>query len=268
MQLAYVDDSGDHYSFALAAVIVPAAQWLQVHDRLRDFRSRLSKERNFRMRYEVKATQLVSGGGKWHALNINQHTRFGIYKAALRELADMAPIVRTVAVVVPDRNDPRLFSDPLSDAWEVLLSRLERYCFTLTSPCLLLADEGTPASIRAMARRKRRFGYAPAAFGGPARKVPFNLLVDDPVIRVSQESYLMQWADLAAYAAFRTVMPRPEVPPRFWDELGPAVLGEANEITRRRGSGEPPGVVIWPRPRQAPVVQSQTPRHQAQVPDL
>jgi hypothetical protein len=78
------------------------------------------------------------------------------------------------------------------------------------------------------------------------QRVPFKLLVDDPFFRDSKESYLVQWTDLVAYAAFRTVMPRPSVPPNLWADLGAARLGEANAIERTKGSEEPPGLIVWP----------------------
>jgi hypothetical protein len=79
-----------------------------------------------------------------------------------------------------------------------------------------------------------------------SQRVPFKQLVDDPFFRDSKESYLVQWTDLAAYAAFRTVMTRPSVPPDLWADLGAARLAEANTIERSKGSEEPPGLIVWP----------------------
>ena len=55
------------------------------------------------------------------------------------------------------------------------MERFERYgSVGGRGECLIVADEGSPAKLKTMARRKRRSGYAPAAFGGPARAVPFR----------------------------------------------------------------------------------------------
>jgi Protein of unknown function (DUF3800) len=247
VHLAYVDDSGDQHSLVLAALLVPAGQWLAVHDQLVSFRSRLSQSTRFRMRNELKATEIVSGGGRWRSLGTPMRTRFGIYKAALEEVARMAPTVRTVGVVIPNRADPRLTSSAREVAWDILLERLRTFCTYNSSTCLLVSDEGAPTSLRRLARRKRRFAYAPAAFGGPALKVPFIQLVDDPVMRDSRQSYLIQWVDLIAYSAFRQVIRFPIVPTNLWDILGRARLDEANALERtHKGSQEPPGLIVWP----------------------
>lgn len=248
MHLAYVDDSGDSRTLVLGAILVPADQWLAVHDHLVGFRRRLSKETGFRMRNELKATELISNGGAWRKLNptVPLRRRLGIYKAALGHLAALAPTVRALGVVIPNRLDSRLRGDAHSEAWDTLLERLERFCHYASTTCLVVPDRGSERNLKAMARRKRRFGYAPSAFGGDPLPVPFRQLVDDPMPKDSRESYFLQWADLVAYAAFRQVMPAPGVPSRLWGELGEAMLGEANNVERRKGSSEPPGLIVWP----------------------
>lgn len=247
MFVAYVDNSGDSSSFALGAVLVDADQWLSTLDQLIAFRARLSRTTGFRMRHELKATRFVSNGGPWHRLRVPLRTRFGIYKLALNELATLAPVVAVIGVVIPDRSDPKLMVSPREAAWDVLMERLERFgSVGGGGPCLIVADEGSPAKLKTMARRKRRFGYAPAAYGGEPRKVPFKVLLDDPVMRDSSDNYFVQWADLVAYAAFRQILPRPDVPATLWDELGDARLQAANRIERQKGSKEPPGLIVWP----------------------
>jgi hypothetical protein len=248
MHIAYVDDSGDSRAFVLGTILVPASEWLAVHDHLVRFRRRLSKETGFRMRHELKGTELISEGGAWRKLKqrVPPRRRIGIYKAALSCLAELAPVVQTLGVVVPNRADPRLRASAHAEAWEKLFERLERFCHYRSTTCLVLPDHGSDRNLRAMARRKRRFGYAPSAFGGEPLAVPFAQLVDDPMPKDSHQSYLLQWADLVAYAAFRQIVPSPELPNRLWDELGDARLEEANRLERRKGSAEPPGLIVWP----------------------
>jgi len=245
--IAFVDESGDSRSCALGVVILPAPSWLDVHDQLRAFRKRLSDDTGFRMRFELKATNFPSNGGPWHRLRTLPRTRWGIYKAALQALGAFDGLVRTLGVVVPNRLDDRLQAPAHHEAWEVLLERLRTFCAHNDGHVVIVPDEGTPVLIRKLARRKRRFGYAPPAFGGEAIAVPFRQLVDNPLFQPSHESYLMQWADLVAYAAFRTVKPDPHVPSGLWDELVLSSLGEANMIERTfKSSAERPGLIVWP----------------------
>ena len=62
---------------------------------------------------------------------------------------------------------------------------------------------------------------------GTIEGIPFDSsqLLDDPVSRNSTQSYFVQLADLAAYAAFRRHYPPPArpvqiVPKMMWSELG------------------------------------------------
>ena len=111
-------------------------------------------------------------------------------------------------VVIPNRHDERLSTSPIEEAWDFVMQRLERFCFHEKTHCLLMPDDGNPLVVRKLARRKRRYGYAPSAFGGGSRKVPFRQLVDDPAHRDSKHNYLSQWADLVAYSAFRRIIAR------------------------------------------------------------
>ena len=54
-------------------------------------------------------------------------------------------------------------------------------------------------------------------------------LIDDPVERDSKQSYFVRLGDLNAYAAYRRERPDPRFPATMWNELGPAILAEANQ---------------------------------------
>jgi hypothetical protein len=113
---------------------------------------------------------------------------------------------------------------------------------------LLVHDEGDPLTIRKRARKARRAGIAGSAFGTGILKVPFRNLVDDPVSRVSNQSYFLQLADLNAYAAFRRLYPPPPtrgkvVPANMWDYLEGAHMTAVRDTNKYPG---PPEIVPWP----------------------
>lgn len=228
--------------------MVPTTQWNAVLDGLIGFRNDLASHHGFARRHELRASELASGGGAWHDLpKATARTRWGVYRAALLLLDELAPMVATLGVVVPDSTHPKLRAPAAEEAWEILLQRLERLCTRRDATLQLVVDRGNEATIRRLARRKRRYGPAPSAFGPGYLDRPFDRLVEDPWFRESSESYLAQWTDLVAWAAWRSVQSRADAPPNLWRNLGRSQLGEANELEReRRGSSEPPGLIVWP----------------------
>ena len=74
-----------------------------------------------------------------------------------------------------------------------MLERLETFCRHNKSTCFLLPDDGNTKLVRRLARQHRRFSYAPSAYGGEARRVPFRQLVDDPAHRDSSTNYVMSF---------------------------------------------------------------------------
>ena len=57
---------------------------------------------------------------------------------------------------------------------------------------------------------------------------PFTHLVDDPSERKSHESYLIQLADLTAYAAYRHVHETPKFPAAMWMQFDAALVKDVN----------------------------------------
>lgn len=153
--------------------------------------------------------------------------------------------VQVFAVLIDKTNMPK-GTDPRLKAWEFLLQRLERFATKNNEPILIVHDEGDSASIRTWSRKARRAGAAGSRFGTGVLRLPFRLLLDDPVPRSSAHSYFIQLADLDAYAAFRRIFPPPKrivpiVPKRTWQELRKARLIPVNQLR-----GGVIGIVKWP----------------------
>lgn len=246
MLLAYVDDSGDAQSLVLGVISVDDRAWLSVHDALVVFRRNLSRSHGFRMNKELKAGELFGNAGPWRHLNLPTRTRLGIYRAALATLGQLAPAVQTFGVVLPKRTAPGLAAPAAEEAWQIVFQRLESHSRVGATTCFLLPDEGNPRVVRSLSRKHRRFAYAPSAYGTMGLSRPFSQLVDDPAMVNSKTNYLIQWADLVAYAAFRRVIPLASFPDNMWETMGPALLAPVNQILRKRGSSEPVALVIWP----------------------
>jgi Protein of unknown function (DUF3800) len=235
MHVAYVDESGNvgprgTRTFTLACVLVAAADWPAALDALIGFRRFLRARFGVPVRAEIKANYLLRNEGPFSDLALPDGMRHVIYRQSMRLHSKLG--LRTFAVVI---DKPRLSArspdaDPREVAWEYMLQRLRNQ--TVREPLgpttmLLIHDEGEEIFIRRMARKARRAGTAGSMFGTGGLRVPFPNLIDDPVSRTSVQSYFLQLADLAAYAAFRKLYPPPErlvpvVHQGMWDELGDA----------------------------------------------
>jgi Protein of unknown function (DUF3800) len=198
------------------------------------------------MRQEVKANELVKGSGPWAALTIGEAVRKrSVYRAFMRLQAKVGT-VKTFAVVV-DKARCETPDDVRATAWRHSLERVEAFARHHNETVMLFPDSGEYDRFRKLARQMRRYSQVGAMVGGGTLSRPLaRYLIDDPVERDSAQSYFVQLADLNAYAAYRKERPDPLFPQTMWDELGPAILTEANENLVRRGL-ENPGIIRGPR---------------------
>jgi hypothetical protein len=224
-------------------VIVPAVAWPDAFDALVDWRRSVSNRFGVPTRAEIKANWLITSKGTFKTHPLEPWKRRLIYRESLQ----LAPTtgMRVFAVVINKDKMRRDQTESIDWAWSFLLQRLERFS-NQEGPVVIIHDEGENARIRAISRRARRAAIAGNAFGPGVLSVPMRLLIDDPVVRVSRESYLIQMADLVAYAAFRKLNPGSHPDPvcenNVWDRLGTAVLTEATGLKDARVSG----IVEWP----------------------
>jgi Protein of unknown function (DUF3800) len=244
MHFAYIDESGDSgaggsRTYSLACVLVDAETWPDRFDRLIDFRRHLRTLFGLPVRAELKANHLLRNSGAFRSLGLSESARYAIYRQAMRLHPKLG--FKTFAILVNKASHPDRTSDDL--AWEYLLQRLERFATYGDELILVIHDEGNSLAIRKLARKARRAGGAGSMFGTGVLRRPFGRLLDDPIPRESAQSYFLQLADLAAYAAYRRHYPPPVravpiVPQAMWDELGAARYGPVNMY-----SGGPPGIV-------------------------
>lgn len=252
MHLGYVDESGDPGAggtgtYVLACILVSEANWLPSLDALLAFRRFLKAQFGIPVLQELKASYLIGNRGPWLTKHpLPDGMRHAIYRQAMRLQAKLD--FQTFAVVIDKprlaARDPNLA--PAEVAWEYLIQRLERFSTKNNTFMTLIHDEGNGGLIRKIARKARRIGSAGSQFRTGSLSVPFRMLVDDPVARDSRDSFILQLADLSAYAAYRRLYPPPPktvniVPQGMWDELGSAKLLAANT----RGGAD--AIVHWPR---------------------
>jgi len=197
------------------------------------------------MRQEIKANELVKGSGPWAQLPFGDRVRKRIYRSFMR-LEGKVGTVKTFAVVV-DKSRCANPDEVRSTAWRHALERVEAFARHNETTVMLFPDSGEYDRFRKLSREMRRHSQVGAMFGAGTLSRPLvRYLIDDPVERDSSQSYFVQLADLNAYAAYRKERPDPLFPQTMWDELGPAILSEANEALVRRGL-EHSGIIRGPR---------------------
>lgn len=252
MLLAYVDESGNTgdparggtQTFTLGCVIVDADDWPGALDDIVAFRRRLRDRYGLKVRAEVKANYLIRGSGSLRDLGLSPNERRLIYRAHLRMLAGIG--ARAFAVVIDKRAQYSSPEQVFDAAWSCLFQRLRMTSKHEDAAFLLIHDEGENDAVRKWSRRaRRRLTSGSAINPGQTLVSQFDRLIDDPVPRNSQDAFLIQLADLVAYAGFRDVLaPSKSVasvcPGPMWKELGDATHSVVNRF-RPRAS---PGVVV------------------------
>jgi Protein of unknown function (DUF3800) len=133
-------------------------------------------------------------------------------------------------------------------AWRHALERVEAFArHNNNETVMLFPDSGNYHRFRKLSREMRRHSMVGSVLGGALPRPLVRYLIDDPVERDSAQSYMVQLADLNAYAAYRKEHPDPLFPATMWDELGRAILVEANSLFISRGGAENPGIIRGPR---------------------
>jgi hypothetical protein len=248
--LVYMDDSGDPgvhpgsptETYTIACVFVRDTDWVPLFEDLIRFRRYLRANFGLRMRQEIKANQLVQGTGPWLTLGFGDRARKRVYRSFMR-LQGSTGTVKTFAVVI-DKSQCASADDVREKAWRHALERVEAFARHNKTTLMLIPDSGEYDRFRKLARKMRRFSQVGAMVGGGTLSRPLaTFLIDDPVERDSAQSYFVQLADLNAYAAYRKERPDPLFPPNMWEQLGPAILIEANQYHLT----EHPGIVRGPR---------------------
>ena len=89
-------------------------------------------------------------------------------------------------------------------AWTFALQRLHRFCVAEDDRVAMFTDEGHGYFIRQRVRHMRRFHSIPNHFGPGVTDFKVERILEDPSDRRSQDSYLIQLADLNAYATHRS----------------------------------------------------------------
>lgn len=255
-RIVYVDETGDTGNpalrgssncFGLGCVILDVATWPAALDTLVTFRRNLRLAYGIPSRVELKANYLIRGNGPLKRLNLSTNDRRVILRAHLRMISQIDG--KAFAVVIDKTSNALPPHAILGLAWETLLQRLERSFRNAGIPdnLLIMHDDGPNAAVRTIVRRARRHLRAGQAMGPGYYNVPVRTIIDDPVPKDSQQSYMLQLADMVAYTGWRSYMPPSAnvalvAPGNSWAQIGSGTLTAVNGLKPHPAA--PKGVVI------------------------
>jgi len=254
--MVYVDETGDtgdpsqagaSACYALGCVAIQLDDWASVFEQLVDFRRALRASFGIPMRQELKANYLIRNSGGLRPFGLSPSQRRYVYRAHLRLLRALP--AEAFAVVTDKAKTGVSGTECFDMTWEMALQRFERQCTYENTTLMICHDDGENDAIRRTVRKARRHLTAGRMAGGGGLRFSADRILEDPIPRNSEHSYLIQMADMVAYAGWRTYMAPSRtvaevVPGDTWNEIGPATRTVVNS---RKLNGSVPGVVLRTR---------------------
>lgn len=205
MHLIYVDDSCDEKKlYIFSALAVPADRWTSNFNIIKDWRQQLKQKHGIYARKELHAVDFVPGRGNVSPKVIGKWQRAQIFREGLELLVK--------------NGDFRLFNACVAHnqerAFERLLNRINRTMQAWGSHALLICDAGKEAEYTKLARKMGAFNPIPSRYGawedgGRTKNIPIDRIIEDPIFKKSDRSYLIQMADFCAYALLQRERPIP-----------------------------------------------------------
>ena len=218
MYLMYVDESGDpglvgsptRY-FSLTGLVIHELRWNEYLDRLIDFRRRMRNQFGLLMREEIHAAHFINRPGE--LVRIKRNDRLSMIRMLINELAAMQDI--SIINIVVDKEGKDQEYDVLIRAWEALIQRFSNTLShrNFNGPAnpdergIIVPDNTDAKTIQNLLRKMRKYNPVPNQFGGGYRNLQVTNLVEDPYFKDSRDSYLIQAADVVAFALYQKLAP-------------------------------------------------------------
>ncbi|MDG3012705.1 DUF3800 domain-containing protein [Rhodococcus sp. D2-41] len=237
-EFAYIDESGDvgmskgTKTFTLGCVLVPVDDWSDRLDYMVRMRRSTKQKYGVPMQQEAKANHIAGVKKIYRDLGLGDGQMRDIYQRHMRAIDRVSS--GTFAIVIRKDKLWKRDTDVLDMAWRYLLERLRKRTESTGAPVMIVHDQGQDAEIRKLIRRYRRVAWTAS---GQRSSAP--LFVEDPSPRDSQQSYFVQLADLAAYAASTKACPRNGGTARICNELMWDIIADVQvkSVTKDRNDG-------------------------------
>ncbi len=218
MYMMYVDESGDtglgnsptRY-FVLSGVIIHELQWRIVLDRIVDFRRRMKNKFTLKLREEIHAAHMLNSPGE--LVRIPRNDRLTILRHFADEIASL-PSISIINIVVDKRGKPSNY-DVFENAWRALIQRFENTIVHHNFPGprnaddkgMIFPDATDVKKLTRLIRRMRQYNPVPNHHGLGYRNLQLTQVIEDPIFKNSELSYLIQVADLSAFLLYQKLSP-------------------------------------------------------------
>lgn len=226
-------------TMGLGCVLVSAYGWTSALDSMQDLRRGIHQDYKIRIRDEVKGEWLVGIKKHFREARLGDGQLRDIYRRHMNAIGRLSTGI--FAIVIDKDKIQKRDIDVEAMAWNMLFQRLRYRTMQTGHPIVLVHDQTSDyKALRTRWRKFRRYSYDAAG-----KQVAAPLLLEDPVSRESDQSYFIQLADLAAYAATRRIIPPQgkriaRCSPEMWMEAAPALL---TTVSSDRGDA----IVTWPK---------------------
>lgn len=204
MHLIYVDDSGDESVYGYAGVAVPEDRFRSVLTEIKTFRRALRESDGIFINKELHAWKLVSGRGRLGSKTVTKGRRCQVFREALSLVGELEG-VRVFLGFGPRKQRLLLLNR--------LINRINRTMQKWGSRAMLIFDEGEEKAYTRLVRKMGVYNPIPSKYGlwmpegMPYRNMPVEQIIEDPSFRRSEQSYLIQMADLCGYALLQHERP-------------------------------------------------------------
>ena len=240
-EIAYIDESYDETTFAMSALIVPVGVWRDTFERVKAHRQSLKATYGIFTSKELHALEFVSGRGRIAPQMVPKGLRARLFHETMDMIAAL-PLVAVISGVWDMRNTSK--TEIHTKAFSRIAERLQRRAADMNGHILRVVDEGKDVELRKVARRSAVYNLVGSAFGAwedgsPAKNIPNERLVEDPIFRSSVSSYFLQLADFIAYALLKSETPPTPLVQKYrlgqaYERLGPVVVKAASRKDPRR----------------------------------
>lgn len=238
MYMMYVDESGDpgvsKYSsshFILSGLIINSDNWLKYMNRLKKLRSSFRNKYGLRIRTEIHAAELIRINKLVEYREIKKRDRISL----LKDFTENIPRIFSDAQILNICLKKTDFSD-LDEfqtvAWQRLIQRYDNFLKKdAKSKGIIISDDTNEPLVRKLIRKMRIYNPVNSHFLD-FYNAPTDNIIEDVFMKRSENSYMLQVADVVAHLLYRREFPKGSLRKygleKLFEKLEPILLKKAS----------------------------------------